>query len=54
MKFNTTIIYYVSTGSASLQIPSDIVGMSINDAQQALNAIGITKISIEKENIFNF
>ena len=43
---NTTITFYVSTGSGATQIP-DVTNMSLNDAQATLAAAGFTNITVE-------
>ena len=46
MDRNTTITFYVSSGSGATQIP-DVTNMSLNDAQATLAAAGFTNITVE-------
>lgn len=46
---NSTINYIVSTGSSTVTIPS-VVDRTLSEAQQMLADLGITNVTVEKEN----
>jgi serine/threonine protein kinase len=45
---NSTITYYVSSGPATVAVPSGLVGSSLTEAQNALTQAGFTNITVEK------